>query len=102
MTATPKERVTGHSATFTGFGDVQNSTEVNEDYSQIDFIFGSSAGGWVSVSCSPWSMLTVFNPNLQESKAHKVGSNFFDDGLIFSDHRPVMAQIELKPGHFHL
>lgn len=48
ITATPKERVTGHSATFTGFGDVQNSTEVNEDYSQIDFIFGSSAGGWAS------------------------------------------------------
>ena len=40
ITATPRKRISGHSATFTGFGSVQNSTFVEETFTQIDFIFG--------------------------------------------------------------
>lgn len=40
ITATPKRRISGHYATFTGFTNFQNATAVEETYSQIDFIFG--------------------------------------------------------------
>lgn len=33
---------------------------------------------------------------------YKVGTNVYDDGLYLSDHRPVFADITLKPGDFPL
>lgn len=34
--------------------------------------------------------------------AFRHGANFYDDGLIFSDHRPAMVEIDLKTGLFAL
>jgi len=68
----PPEYVSGHFATFTGFS-LPNDTGA---YSRIDFIFGSSRGGW-------------------EATSYKVGSSFTDDGVWASDHRPVYVDVTL-------
>ncbi|KAL6304714.1 Endonuclease/exonuclease/phosphatase [Sparassis latifolia] len=69
---TPKLRVSGDFATFTGFNRPGDSSV----FTRIDFIFGGSNGGWTA-------------------DAYKVGSALTDDGVIASDHRPVYADISV-------
>lgn len=69
---TPKLRVSGDFATFTGF----NRPNDHSVFTRIDFVFGGSNGGW-------------------RANAHKVGSSLTDDGILASDHRPVFADVSL-------
>jgi len=67
---TPKMRVSGDFATFTGF----NRPNDFRVFTRIDFVFGGSNGGW-------------------RADAYKVGSSLTDDGVLASDHRPVFADV---------
>ncbi|OCH84831.1 hypothetical protein OBBRIDRAFT_374178 [Obba rivulosa] len=67
---TPKMRVSGHFATFTGFKKPNDAANL----ARIDFIFGGSNGGW-------------------SADAYKVISTLTDDGILASDHRPVITDV---------
>ncbi|KAI0032050.1 mannose-6-phosphatase [Vararia minispora EC-137] len=71
-TQLPRISVAGNWATFTGFVDPADSSQ----YIHIDFIFGGNNGGWG----------TTF---------HKVENQLTDDGVLASDHRPVIADLLL-------
>ncbi|KAI0036488.1 mannose-6-phosphatase [Vararia minispora EC-137] len=71
-TQLPSISVAGNWATYTGF----NGPEDTREYSQIDFIFGGNNGGW--------------NPIL-----HKIETQLTDDGVLASDHRPVIADLQI-------
>jgi endonuclease/exonuclease/phosphatase family metal-dependent hydrolase len=68
----PRQYVSGDFATFTGFTRPNNTST----YTRIDFIFGSSWGGW-------------------DATSYRVGSSFTDDGVWASDHRPVYVDVTL-------
>ncbi|EMD36811.1 hypothetical protein CERSUDRAFT_95086 [Gelatoporia subvermispora B] len=70
--ATPQERISGNFATFTGFKKPGNTA----GYARIDFVFGGSNGGWNAISYDAPSVLS-------------------DDGILASDHRPVIVQLSL-------
>ncbi|PCH36768.1 DNase I-like protein [Wolfiporia cocos MD-104 SS10] len=70
MAETPRMRVAGDYATFTGF----NRPGDPSVYTRIDFVFGGSSGGW-------------------SVEAYKVGTSLTDDGVLASDHRPVFADV---------
>ncbi|KAH9931583.1 Endonuclease/exonuclease/phosphatase [Fomitopsis serialis] len=69
---TPRMRVSGDFATFTGF----NRPGDPSVYTRIDFVFGGSNGGWTA-------------------DAYKVGTSLTDDGVLASDHRPVYADVTI-------
>jgi len=64
--------VGGNWATFTGFVLPEDTSQ----YTHIDFVFGGSNGGW-------------------EASNYKVENQLTDDGVLASDHRPVIADILL-------
>jgi len=66
----PKQNISGHFATYTGF----SSTSNYRDFQRIDFIFGGSNGGWKVTS-------------------YKVCNTLSDEGVYSSDHRPVLVDI---------
>ncbi|KAF8325426.1 Endonuclease/exonuclease/phosphatase [Cantharellus anzutake] len=68
----PRQHISGDFATFTGFTQPNNTWA----YNRIDFIFGSSRGGW-------------------DATSYRVGSSFTDDGVWASDHRPVYVDVTL-------
>jgi endonuclease/exonuclease/phosphatase family metal-dependent hydrolase len=68
--AAPRLHVGGEWATFTGF------ERRKKDEACIDFVFGRSGGGW-------------------EAKNVFVYGNSTDDGMLSSDHRLVVADIDL-------
>ncbi|KAG9073973.1 hypothetical protein FRC06_011016 [Ceratobasidium sp. 370] len=70
---TPREKVVGHFATFTGFKELGDMSE----YGRIDFVFGDSHANWKSV-------------------AYKADEALYDDGVYLSDHRPVTVDIVLS------
>jgi len=70
---TPRQNISGHYATFTGF----STPEKFSSYTRIDFILGGSNGGW-------------------QSKSYKVGNSLYDDGVWASDHRPVISRVIIK------
>ncbi|KZV72592.1 mannose-6-phosphatase [Peniophora sp. CONT] len=71
-TQVPRVNVGGQWATFTGFNKPGDAS----DFTHIDFIFGGSNGG--------------VTPQF-----FKVESQLTDDGVLASDHRPVIADIEV-------
>ncbi|KAG8945597.1 hypothetical protein FRC04_000644 [Tulasnella sp. 424] len=70
--ATPRIDVTGFFRTFTGF----NQPLGWNGGGRIDYILGSSVGGWTS-------------------RRYETPNVTYDDGVIASDHRPVYATIQL-------
>ncbi|KAG9016715.1 hypothetical protein FRB90_002396 [Tulasnella sp. 427] len=70
--ATPRINVTGFFRTFTGFNEGLGWNGGG----RIDYILGSSTGGWTSTRYE--------TPNVT-----------YDDGVMASDHRPVYATIQL-------
>lgn len=68
--ATPKQNISGHFATYTGFSPTSNY----RDFQRIDFVLGGSNGGWKVTS-------------------HKTSNTLSDDGVYSSDHRPVIVDI---------
>ncbi|KAI0708506.1 Endonuclease/exonuclease/phosphatase [Earliella scabrosa] len=70
---TPRVRVSGEHATYTGFGLPFDTSA----YSRIDFLFAGSNGQW-------------------SADAYRVGSSLTDDGVLASDHRPVFADVTLQ------
>lgn len=69
----PRYRMGGNYATFTGFQpEVGNASE----FSRIDYIMAGSSGGWKVLE-------------------HRVGNSLSDDGVYHSDHRPVIADVEI-------
>jgi len=71
--ATPRQQVSGHYATYTGFSAPANVAS----YTRIDFILGGSNGGW-------------------QSKLYQVGNSLYDNGVWASDHRPVISDVVVK------
>jgi len=69
---TPTGQIEGHFATYTGWSDVNSSGP----YKRIDFIFAGSNSKVRSLS-------------------YKVAENLTDDGCYASDHRLVIASLEL-------
>lgn len=69
----PRYRLSGHYATFTGF---QESVGVSDEFSRIDYIMAGSNGGWKALN-------------------YRVGIGLSDDGVYHSDHRPVVADVEI-------
>ncbi|KZT04996.1 DNase I-like protein [Laetiporus sulphureus 93-53] len=69
---TPRLRISGDFATFTGFNHPGDPSV----FTRIDFIFGGSNGGW-------------------SADAYRVGSSLTDDGILASDHRPVFADVSI-------
>ncbi|KAG9087449.1 hypothetical protein FS749_002906 [Ceratobasidium sp. UAMH 11750] len=69
---TPREKVVGHFATFTGFHNLGDTSE----YGRIDFVFGDSHAKWKSV-------------------AYMAAEILYDDGVYLSDHRPVTVDVVL-------
>ncbi|KAH7106944.1 mannose-6-phosphatase [Auriculariales sp. MPI-PUGE-AT-0066] len=69
---TPAEAIHGHFATYTDWSQVRSTGP----YNRIDFIFGGSGSGWRSV-------------------LFKTRENLTDDGVYSSDHRLVVAHLEL-------
>ncbi|EPT03257.1 hypothetical protein FOMPIDRAFT_1047244 [Fomitopsis schrenkii] len=69
---TPRMRISGDFATFTGFNRPGDASV----YTRIDFVFGGSSGGWTA-------------------DAYKVGTSLTDDGVLASDHRPVFADVTI-------
>ncbi|KAJ1301288.1 hypothetical protein OPQ81_003693 [Rhizoctonia solani] len=70
--ATPREKVFGHFATYTGF----SNPGYTSPYGRIDFVFGGSHVKWQSV-------------------AYKTDEVLYDDGVYLSDHRPVTVDLTL-------
>ncbi|KDN42053.1 hypothetical protein RSAG8_07098, partial [Rhizoctonia solani AG-8 WAC10335] len=70
--ATPREKVFGHFATYTGFTNPGD----NDPHGRIDFIFGASHVEWQSI-------------------AYKADEALYDDGVYLSDHRPVTVDLIL-------
>ncbi|KAM5546045.1 hypothetical protein V8D89_000171 [Ganoderma adspersum] len=68
----PREYISGEYATYTGF----NAPGDASVYTRIDFVYGDSTKKWTA------------------DKYH-VGSSLTDDGVLASDHRPVIADITL-------
>jgi len=68
----PRQFVSGHYATYTGFSSPRSSST----FARIDFIFGGSNGGW-------------------KGETYHVGNSLTDDGMWTSDHRPVFCDIKL-------
>ncbi|QRW26077.1 hypothetical protein RhiXN_11154 [Rhizoctonia solani] len=71
--ATPREKVFGHFATYTGF----SAPGYTNSYGRIDFVFGASHVKWQSV-------------------AYKADEVLYDDGIYLSDHRPVTVDLVLE------
>ncbi|KAI0319359.1 mannose-6-phosphatase [Amylostereum chailletii] len=71
-TQIPRVSVGGNWATYTGF----NAPNDTSAYTHIDFVFGGSNGGWTGEN-------------------FKVETSLTDDGVIASDHRPVIVDISL-------
>jgi len=69
---TPREKVFGHFATYTGFSNLGDT----RPYGRIDFVFGASHVKW-------------------ESVAYKADEALYDDGVYLSDHRPVTVDLVL-------
>ncbi|KAF8607107.1 hypothetical protein BDV93DRAFT_520017 [Ceratobasidium sp. AG-I] len=69
---TPRQKVFGHFATYTGFSNLGNTGP----YGRIDFVFGASNVKW-------------------ESVAYKADEALYDDGVYLSDHRPVTVDLVL-------
>ncbi|CAE6457687.1 unnamed protein product [Rhizoctonia solani] len=70
--ATPRQKVFGNFATYTGF----SNPGYTGPYGRIDFIFGASHVEWQSV-------------------AYKADEVLYDDGVYLSDHRPVTVDLIL-------
>lgn len=69
----PRYRIGGNYATFTDFQlDVGNSSE----FDRIDYIMAGSNGGWKALQ-------------------YRVGGSLGDDGVYHSDHRPVIADVQI-------
>lgn len=96
-TVAPKEQISGNFATFTGFDTPGNTP----DLKRIDFIMAGSNGGWQVLlnTCFIYFFLSLI-PTYREVGKYKVVENLYDDGLYLSDHRPVVAEITVKPGSF--
>ncbi|CCO32207.1 hypothetical protein BN14_06261 [Rhizoctonia solani AG-1 IB] len=71
--ATPRDKVFGHFATYTGF----SAPGYTSPYGRIDFVFGASHVKWQSV-------------------AYKADEALYDDGVYLSDHRPVTVDLILN------
>ncbi|KZV91702.1 DNase I-like protein [Exidia glandulosa HHB12029] len=69
---TPTDRIEGHFATYTGFVEVGRS----DNYRRIDFILGGSNRRWTPL-------------------LYKVCETVSDDGVYASDHRPVIAHLQV-------
>ena len=69
---TPRGSVSGPEETFTGFSAEQKPQAAKK----VDFILGGSNKGW-------------------EAKTYTVGEVLNDDGVLLSDHRPVIVEVGL-------
>jgi endonuclease/exonuclease/phosphatase family metal-dependent hydrolase len=95
-TVLPRVQVAGNWATFTGFVDPDDVSQ----YSHIDFVFGGSNGGWYVIFkffsyllvSSMFKLLYLF---YRKANFYKVENQLTDDGVLASDHRPVIADITL-------
>ena len=84
-------RVGGEWATFTGFERRKKDEEC------IDFVFGCSGGGWCVLSF--YVFLTcglIWRELNREAKNVFVFGNSTDDGMLSSDHRLVVADVDLS------
>lgn len=91
--AAPRASVGGQWATFTGFHNRK------EDEECIDFVFGRSDGvGWC-VSF-PHFLFRILGKDLtwwcREAKGMFVETALSDDGMLASDHRPVVADVLIR------
>lgn len=68
----PRYHIGGNHATYTGFQPAGNSSE----FSRIDYIMAGSNGGWKALD-------------------YHVGYSLGDDGVHHSDHRPVIADVQI-------
>jgi len=69
---TPRFRVSTNYATYTDWNAPNNPGA----WARIDFVFGGSNGGW-------------------KAGAYKVGTSLTDDGVLASDHRPILVDVSL-------
>ena len=83
----PRACVGGKWATFTGF------EHRKDEEACIDFVFGRSDGGWYAI----FRFLSYEGESLQlcgrETKNVFVETALSDDGMLASDHRPVVSDI---------